>query len=109
VRRANGGERRGAQRARFEGWVEIRLDGERRRVRGYDLSTAGIGIQSAEPLPESAERVVSEFPLPGIGLPLALEACPVWTDAGCGRLGLRFLHVDPGLSDLLQSYVDGKL
>lgn len=109
MRRANGGERRGARRARFEGWVEIRVEGQRRRARGYDLSTEGIGIQSVEPLPESVQRVVSEFPLPGIGLPLELEAHVVWADAPRRRLGLRFLHIDPGLADLLQSYVDGRL
>jgi hypothetical protein len=67
----------------------------------------GITLQGA-PLAKDA-HVVTEFPLPGIALPLALAARVVWADPESDRAGLLFDDVDPGLSELLASYVNGRL
>jgi hypothetical protein len=96
-------------RALFRGWVEIVADGSRRRATAHDLSVAGIGIEMKGALPDRAQRVVSEFALPGIGLPLALEGEVAWADAEVSRVGIRFVDLDPGLAELLESYVAGRL
>jgi hypothetical protein len=68
-----------------------------------------MGLSLPSPLPECQSAVVSEFALPGIALPLALDGVVVWTDPEASRLGIRFLEVDPGLAELLASYVAGRL
>ena len=100
---------RGGCRARFEGWVELRAGGTRRRAAARDLSVHGLGLFLPGPLPERLSAVESEFALPGIILPLALEGVVVWTNPGTSRVGIRFLEVDPGLAELLASYVAGRL
>lgn len=100
---------RGGGRARFESWVELRAGATRRRAAARDLSVRGIGLSLQGPLPERQSAVVSEFALPGITLPLALEGVVVWTNPGASRIGIRFLEVDPGLAELLDSYVSGRL
>jgi hypothetical protein len=100
---------RGGRRSRFEGWVELRMGGTRRRAAARDLSVRGIGLSLLGSLPERQSAVVSEFALPGITLPLALEGVVVWTDPGSSRIGICFLEVDPGLAELLDSYVAGRL
>lgn len=104
----NAVERRGA-RAPFVAWVELMVDGVRRRARARDLSADGIGIELAAPLPRAREAVVSEFALPGISLPLALAGVVAWSSPGEARIGVRFDDVDPGLSELLESFVAGRL
>jgi len=102
-------DRRKKARALLDAWVEITAPGCRRRVTAADISVGGLGITlSGDPLAADA-RIVSEFPLPGIGLPLELPATVVWTDPPLGRAGLRFVDVDPGLSELLESFVAGRL
>ncbi|HYB12081.1 MAG TPA: PilZ domain-containing protein [Myxococcota bacterium] len=96
-------------RARFEGWVELRSGATRRRAAARDLSVRGMGLSLSGPLPARLSSVVSEFALPGITLPLALEGVVVWTNAGASRLGIRFAEIDPGLAELLSSYVAGRL
>jgi hypothetical protein len=100
---------RTGQRAAFESWVELRLPGARRRAAARDLSVQGIGLALSGPLPAVAAEVVSEFALPGIMLPLALEGVVVWADAAGSRIGVRFREVDPGLAELLGSFVAGRL
>ncbi|HME70787.1 MAG TPA: PilZ domain-containing protein [Myxococcota bacterium] len=100
---------RGGSRARFEGWVELRAGGTRRRAAARDLSVRGIGLSLPGPLPERQSAVVSEFALPGITLPLALEGVVVWTNPRASHIGIRFVGVDPGLAELLDSYVAGRL
>ena len=99
--------RRTNPRAAFDGWVEISTGGQRRLATARDLSAAGIGVDlPGEPLtPEAA--IVCEFTLPGISLPLALDGHVAWT-AG-SRLGVRFHDVDPGLAELLENHVAGRL
>jgi len=100
---------RGGGRARFESWVELRAGGTRRRAAARDLSVRGIGLSLRGPLPARESVVVSEFALPGITLPLALEGIVVWTNPVAARIGIRFVEVDPGLAELLDSYVAGRL
>ncbi len=100
---------RDGKRARFESWVELQAGGTWRRAAGRDLSVRGMGLALSGPLPERESAVVSEFPLPGIALPLALEGVVVWVNPLASRIGIRFLQVDPGLAELLHSYVSGRL
>jgi len=102
-------EPRRRPRAPYRGWVEITLDGQRVRVEGHDLSMDGIGLALDGHAPEVSVALVSEFALPGISLPLALRGRVVWRDSGSGRAGVRFEGVDPGLADLLQNFVAGRL
>ena len=99
---------RTGQRAPFESWVELRLPGARRRAEARDLSVQGIGLALSGPLPAVADAVVSEFALPGITLPLALEGVVVWADPAGSRIGVRFREVDPGLAELLGNFVSGR-
>ena len=100
---------RGGCRARFESWVELQAGGARRRAAARDLSVRGMGLALPGPLPERQSAVLSEFALPGITLPLALEGVVVWTNPYSSRIGIRFVEVDPGLAELLESYVAGRL
>jgi len=100
---------RAAPRAAFHGWVEITVQGARRRVSGTDLCTQGIGLRVASTPPPAAAPVLAEFALPGIGLPLALRGVVAWSDPARERCGIRFLDIDPGLEELIASYVAGRL
>ena len=100
---------RGGSRARFEGWVELWIGGSRRRAAARDLSAEGMGLSLSGPLPPRQSAVTSEFALPGIILPLALEGIVVWTNPVASRIGIRFVEVDPGLAELLANYVAGRL
>jgi hypothetical protein len=53
--------------------------------------------------------VESEFALPGFVVPLKLSARVAWTDSRTEGLGLRFEEIDPGLAELLENYVAGRL
>jgi hypothetical protein len=88
--------------------VEVTSGGRRRRrATAADVSVDGLGVLlDGDPL-SSGVRVITEFPLPGIGLPLELFAEVVWVDGG--RAGLRFDGVDPGLRELVGSFVAGRL
>jgi hypothetical protein len=100
-------KQRTGQRTSFAGWVEVHVGGARRLAQARDLSACGIGLElRGEPLP-TRTRVVCEFALPGISLPLELEGAVAWSDGS--RLGVRFDAVDPGLSELLDSHVAGRL
>ena len=96
-------------RASFAGWVEITADGRRRLGTGCDLSAGGIGVALRNAPPSRDARVTSEFALPGISLPLALDGLVAWCDERSGRVGIRFEGVDPGLAELLESFVSGRL
>jgi hypothetical protein len=105
-------EARRRTRAPYRGWVELRLGSDRRsdrhRAEGCDLSVDGIGVALARELPVDA-KLVSEFVLPGIALPLELRGRLVWADPVAGRAGVRFEAVDPGLAELLSNFVAGRL
>jgi len=109
-RRTDGaGALRRAERAPFAGWVELSSNGVRRRARALDLSVHGIGVALTGPPPAMREAVVSEFALPGISLPVALDGTVVWVDPDASRAGVAFAEVDPGLAELLASFVAGRL
>ena len=100
-------ERRERPRASFTGWVEITTLGRRRLATGRDLSPDGLGVIVRPPTPAVHSPVTSEFGLPGISLPLALEGTVVWSDPSSGQLGLRFDGVDSSLAELLESFLTG--
>ncbi|HEY8492335.1 MAG TPA: PilZ domain-containing protein [Myxococcota bacterium] len=96
-------------RAPFSGWVELTADGRRRRGTALDLSAGGIALELGGELPAVGHPVTSEFALPGISIPLALDGRIVWADARARRLGVCFERVDPGLAELLENFVSGRL
>lgn len=100
-------ERRNTPRAAFEGWVELHVDGQRRLASACDLAPGGIGIELPGDGLALAVPVTCEFALPGISLPVALDGRVAW--AGGGRVGVRFEDVDPGLAELLENHVAGRL
>lgn len=104
-----GEERRRGRRAPFEGWVAIAAGDVHRMARGRDLSASGIGLTLGDPHPFTAGIVESEFALPGFVVPVKLPACVAWADSGTQGLGLRFEEIDPGLAELLENYVAGRL
>lgn len=102
-------EQKRRPRAPFSGWVELTAEGRRRLGTGRDLSPGGIGLELRGELPDVGGSVTSEFALPGISIPLALDGRVAWSDAGRQRVGVRFERVDPGLAELLENFVGGKL
>lgn len=112
ARMESGFGRRQQVRARFDSWVEIAVSGAsgmRLRGSGRDLCADGIGLCVDDFAPPKATRVMSEFLLPGITLPIAIPGVVAWVDEERARLGVRFVGVDPGLAELLSSYVEGRL
>ena len=102
-------ERRGARRARFEGWVGIAAGEVHRMARGRDLSAQGIGLIIGGPHPFTEGPVESEFALPGFFVPVKLPARVAWADSRSESLGLRFEEIDADLAELLENYVAGRL
>jgi len=101
--------RRRAARVSFSGWVEITANGRRQLGNGWDLSSQGIGVRLNGTTPPPACPVTSEFALPGISLPLAMEGRVVWCDVDEGRFGVHFESTDPGVAELLERFVAGTL
>jgi hypothetical protein len=97
------------RRVPFVGWVELITAGGRRLGTGVDLSSGGIALELPGEPPPVGGPVTSEFALPGISLPLALDGRVAWHDSGRRRVGVRFERVDPGLAELLESFVVGRL
>lgn len=102
-------EQQRSPRAPFSGWVELTAGGHRRLGAGCDLSAGGIGLELRGELPAVGGPVTSEFTLPGISIPLALEGRVAWSDRGRQRVGVCFVQVDPGLAELLENFVGGRL
>lgn len=100
-------ERRKAPRADLDAWVEIASAKGRVRASTFDVSADGLGLKGVAP--QVGASLLAEFPLPGIGLPLELAGQVVWSDASGSRAGLLFQDVDPGLREILASYVSGRL
>ncbi len=100
---------RAKPRTRFDDWVEVEWDGHRARGAGVDLSVAGLGLALPEGGVALGGRVISEFPLPGIALPVEVAGRWAWVDPSAKRAGIRFESVDPGIADLLANFVAGRL
>lgn len=81
----------------------------RRLASAVDLSPGGIGLELPGEPPPVGGAVTSEFSLPGISLPLALDGHVVWRDPENSRIGVAFDRVDPGLVELLESFIGGRL
>jgi hypothetical protein len=103
----NVNERRRAPRADLDAWVEIASAGGRVRASTFDVSADGLGLTGVAP--QIGAALLAEFPLPGIGLPLELAGQVVWSDESRSRAGMLFEDVDPGLREILASYVSGRL
>lgn len=69
----------------------------------------GLGVAGGGPALEPGQRLVAEFPLPGIGLPVELEGVVVWCRPPGGGAGIRFVDVDGGLAELLARHASGAL
>lgn len=100
-------EQRREPRTAFDGWVELRVNGGHRLASARDLARGGIGIEVQGDALALRDAVVCEFALPGISLPLELEGAVAWSSGR--RAGVRFESVDPGLSELLENHVAGRL
>jgi hypothetical protein len=106
--RVSGRKRRGSRRAKFEGWVGIAVGDVHRMARGRDLSSRGIGLTLGGGHPFTDGSVETEFALPGIFVPVKLNARVAWADPRTESLGLCFEAIDPDLAELLDNYVAGR-
>jgi len=109
ARREPTAERRRSPRARLETWVEISTGRRRQRGVARDVSVGGLGVERVGPDLEPGQRLVAEFPLPGIGLPVELEGVVVWCGPPGEGAGIRFVDVDAGLAELLALHASGGL
>lgn len=100
-------ERRKSARAAFDGWVEVHTDGSRRLATGFDLSASGIGVILATEGLSARTGVTCEFALPDIQLPAAVDGAVAWSNGA--RMGVCFGEIDPGLAELLENFVAGRL
>lgn len=91
-------ERRQSFRVAVQAAVSIRID-ESNTVEGIllDLSTGGMDVLAAKPLPSAAMARVS-FELPDGGAGIEGDAEVAWSTAN-GQTGLRFLDMDPKMRD----------
>lgn len=96
-------------RTPYRGWVELSCEGQRARTAGVDLSVDGLGLALPEAGIPVEGALVSEFALPGITLPVELQGHWAWADPAARRGGIRFESVDPGIADLLENFVAGRL
>jgi len=102
-------ERRRSPRAALDAWVELSGEGCRQRGATRDVSVEGLGIARVDRALVPGQRLLAEFPLPGIGLPVELEGVVVWCGPPGGPAGIRFLGMDPGLAELLSRHASGGL
>ncbi len=91
-------ERRQSLRVAVQAPVSIRID-DSNTVEGImlDLSTGGMDVLAAKPLPSSALVRIS-FDLPDGGAGIEVEAEVAWGTAN-GQTGLRFLDIDPKMRE----------
>ena len=96
-------------RARVELPVTIRnSQGYEAKVRGVNLSTGGMGLDGlAEPLRFAGLLDVS-FPLPESGTLFQAKARLMWVGDE-GRIGVRFVVIEPALFEQLQHWTNQKM
>ena len=98
--------RRRMPRAGFDAAVDLHGgDGPPRVALARDLSADGLGLAASAPHPPVGERLRSDFALPGLAVPVSVEAVVAWSEPRAGRLGLRFAALDPPLRELLERWV----
>ena len=68
-----------------------------------------MGVADVRPGLERGLALRSEFALPGISLPIELRAVVRWTSDDGSRAGLHFLELDPGIAELLENFLAGRL
>lgn len=100
---------RSGSRARLDAVVELRAARTRRRAQVWDVSARGIGIAAPDLAFAPGSELVLEFALPGIAPALELRGSVVWHERATGRAGLLFGPLDPGVHELLQAFVSGRL
>ncbi|MGA8620378.1 MAG: sigma 54-interacting transcriptional regulator [Candidatus Sulfotelmatobacter sp.] len=82
--------------------------GEETHVQGVNLSTGGVGVDGLkEPMRFTGLLDVS-FPLPDSGSIFRAKARIVWF-GGEGRVGLRFVVIDPAIFEQLQQWTNKKM
>ncbi len=91
-------ERRQSLRVAIQAAISIRVD-ESTTMEGIllDLSTGGMDVLAAKPLP-SATMVRVSFELPDGGVGIEGDAEVAWSTAN-GQTGLRFLDIDPKMRE----------
>lgn len=105
-----GGEagcRRRYPRAPFAAFVDLCSGERRQRVRAVDVSPGGIGVVLAT-AGEPPAAACAELPLPGLRLPLVLDAELAWVDPDRRRAGFRFREGNDALRELLARFVEGE-
>jgi len=97
-------ERRQSLRVAVQAAVSIRID-ESNTVEAIllDLSTGGMDVLAAKPLPSAALLHVS-FELPAGGAGIAGDAEVVWSTAN-GQTGLRFLDMDAEMREGMREWL----
>ena len=100
-------ERRQSLRIAVQAAASIRLD-ESNTVEGIllDLSTGGLDVLAAKPLP-SAAMVHVAFHLPDGGASIEGDAEVAWSTAS-GQTGLRFLDMDARTRELLSEWLGAR-
>jgi len=100
-------ERRQSLRIAVQAAASIRLD-ESNTVEGIllDLSTGGLDVLAAKPLP-SAAMVHVAFQLPDGGASIEGDAEVAWSTAS-GQTGLRFLDMDARTRELLSEWLGAR-
>ncbi len=100
-------ERRQALRIAVQAAASIRLD-ESNTVEGIllDLSTGGLDVLAAKPLP-SAAMVHVAFQLPDGGASIEGDAEVAWSTAN-GQTGLRFLDMDARTREVLSEWLGAR-
>jgi CheY-like chemotaxis protein len=100
-------ERRQSLRIAVQAPASIRVD-DNNTVEGIllDLSTGGMDVLAAKPLPASAMVRVS-FELPDGGAGIEADAEVAWSTAN-GQTGLRFLEMDPKMREEMGEWLSAR-
>lgn len=99
-------ERRQSMRVAVQAAVSIRVDGNTIEGILLDLSTGGMDVLAAKPLPIATVAQVS-FELPGGAASITGSAEVAWTNAN-GQMGLRFLDIDAKLRQEMEGWLTAR-
>jgi CheY-like chemotaxis protein len=100
-------ERRQSSRIAVQAAMSMRI-GDETPVEGIllDLSSGGMDVLAAKPLPSTTEVQVS-FELPDIASGLEARAEVAWSNAN-GQVGLRFLGMDPSTRTCMEDWLTAR-